>query len=129
MDLKDIRLLTDDVAGLAAFYRDTVGLEQRLLIDEYGEFATATGTLGIYSASAMRGILREDGTAPLSATRSGDQMVLVFLVDDVDATHAELTSRGVSFETAPHDQTTWGLRVAHFRDPDANLVELYHPLT
>jgi hypothetical protein len=29
----------------------------------------------------------------------------------------------------PHDQAAWHQRVAHFRDPDGRLVELWSPLS
>jgi lactoylglutathione lyase len=46
----------------------------------------------------------------------------------VDATYADLKARGVHFVTEPADQEAWVLRVAHFRDPDGNLIEINAPL-
>jgi len=32
------------------------------------------------------------------------------------------------FETEPTDRSVWGIRTAHFRDPDGNLIEINHAL-
>lgn len=40
----------------------------------------------------------------------------------------EMKKKGVEFVTEPHDQDAWYLRVAHLRDPDGNLVELFNNL-
>jgi len=57
--------------------------------------------------------------------RGADDMLIVLEVDDVDAKVRELEARGVRFASQPTDQPTWRLRVAHFRDPDGNLAEIY----
>jgi catechol 2,3-dioxygenase-like lactoylglutathione lyase family enzyme len=30
--------------------------------------------------------------------------------------------------TQPQDRPDWGIRTAHFRDPDGNLIEIYNNL-
>jgi uncharacterized glyoxalase superfamily protein PhnB len=42
-----------------------------------------------------------------------------FLVEDVDALHAEFIARGVVISLAPTDQT-WGNREMYLDDPDGN---------
>ena len=44
-----------------------------------------------------------------------------FLVDDVDALHAEFVGRGVKISVEPVDQT-WGTREMYVRDPDNNCI-------
>jgi uncharacterized glyoxalase superfamily protein PhnB len=44
-----------------------------------------------------------------------------FVVDDVDALHAELVGRGVAIALAPTDQT-WGNREMYVRDADGNTL-------
>lgn len=51
---------------------------------------------------------------------------LAFQVDDVDATYAELKAKGVNFHAEPRGE---GLRTAFFRDPDGNILELFHSPT
>jgi catechol 2,3-dioxygenase-like lactoylglutathione lyase family enzyme len=48
---------------------------------------------------------------------------LAFEVDDVDATHADLVSKGVTFTVEPKD--VGDIRLAFFVDPDGNQLELF----
>ncbi|MBK8019931.1 MAG: VOC family protein [Chloroflexi bacterium] len=57
-----------------------------------------------------------------------DSSLLVFEVDDVDQAVQSLQGKGVSFIAMPTDRPDWGMRTAHFRDPDGNLLEIFHPL-
>lgn len=47
--------------------------------------------------------------------------VVGFLVDDVDALHAELVAKHVAIELEPTDQT-WGNREMYVRDADGNSI-------
>ncbi|HET7481546.1 MAG TPA: VOC family protein [Actinomycetota bacterium] len=123
MRLTDVRLLVDDVAAVARFYRDVLGLEQRLDADVYVEFTGERATLGIYRRDLMASVVG-GSLDPIPAT-APDRALLAIEVDDVDASYREVTGRGGSFVTEPQDQKTWGLRVAHLRDPAGNLIELY----
>jgi catechol 2,3-dioxygenase-like lactoylglutathione lyase family enzyme len=55
---------------------------------------------------------------------------LALAVDDVDAAYAELSSAGVAFHAAPGDfpPERPQCRIAFFRDPDGNELELVQPL-
>lgn len=123
LDLVDARLLVRDIGRTLAFYRDSVGLSPKLVVEgTYVEFETGTATLTAYRADLMRQVVGG------GAAHTGDALVLVFRVPDVDAAYIELKGRDVEFVTGPHDQEDWGIRVAHFRDPDGHLVEIYHPI-
>ncbi len=64
-----------------------------------------------------------DPADKVEATKCG-LMHLAFEVKDVDATFAELRAKGVEFYIEP--RTPFGdLRVAFFRDPDGNALELF----
>jgi predicted enzyme related to lactoylglutathione lyase len=54
--------------------------------------------------------------------------LIVLQVDNVDAVCKKLSDRGVAFINEPMDMAGWGGRVAHFRDPEDNLIELYAEL-
>jgi catechol 2,3-dioxygenase-like lactoylglutathione lyase family enzyme len=56
---------------------------------------------------------------------AGSTQGLVLATDDVDRDVAELTSRGVAFETEVRQQP-WG-RAATFPDPDGNRITLLAP--
>jgi catechol 2,3-dioxygenase-like lactoylglutathione lyase family enzyme len=57
-----------------------------------------------------------------------DRVALVFKVDSVDATYDSLRLKGIEFVNTPTDRPDWGIRTAHFRDPDGNLLEIYTDL-
>ena len=123
MRLTHIRLLADDTNECVAFYRDKLGLAVTLEAGEvYTELAAGDAILGIYDRKLMgEAIGRPPGA-------SGDAAVLTFAVDDVDETQQRFAAEGVKFVTDPHDRAKWYLRVAHFRDPAGNLIEINHNL-
>jgi catechol 2,3-dioxygenase-like lactoylglutathione lyase family enzyme len=66
--------------------------------------------------------LSRDGISLHLSSFSGDGVsggVAGFLVDDVDALHAELLAKNVPIALAPTDQT-WGNREMYVRDADGN---------
>ena len=109
-----VALTVGDVERSVAFYRDAVGLPFL--------FAPAP-TLAFLQAGDMRLMLSgaEGGLVPGSGT------VLYLRVADIDAEHAAMSSRGVSFVDAPHlvarmpDHELW---MSFFRDPDAYTLAL-----
>lgn len=110
-------------------------------------------SVAFYERLGFREIFRDDARAPRYAAvardgvelhlqwheRAGrpgteDRPVFRFLVDDVDALHAELEravalagdERGASPWALPGD-TPWGTREFHLRDPDGNGLQFYRP--
>ena len=55
---------------------------------------------------------------------------LAWEVEDVDETHAELSARGIPFHVPPEDFPVEApaMRIAFFKDPDGNVLELIQPL-
>ncbi|CAN5762712.1 VOC family protein [soil metagenome] len=127
MRLTSVRLLVRDYAATFRFWRDTVGLP--VIVGEdagpYAEFDTGPASLAVFSSTAMS---NETGVTSGRGGRGADDMLVVLEVDDVDAKVRELEARGVKFASQPTDQPAWRIRVAHFRDPDGNLAEIYTPL-
>ena len=66
-----------------------------------------------------------DGVEMHLSSHSGDGVPgagTLFVVDDVDALHAEFAARGAPVDpNHPVDQT-WGTRETFFRDPDGNSI-------
>jgi uncharacterized glyoxalase superfamily protein PhnB len=65
------------------------------------------------------------GAAESGANRS---VIIEFLVDDVDASYAELRDLVEHVVTEPTTMP-WGNRALLFRDPDGNLVNVFTPVT
>jgi lactoylglutathione lyase len=125
MQLTDVRLLVHDFRGTLEFYRDVLGLEVGTQVpdDVYVELHAGAVRVSLYRHELMERVV------PSLASDGGDRFLLNISVEDVDACCEQLRSRGVIFETEPHDQEAWGIRVAHFRDPESNLIEIYTPIT
>jgi lactoylglutathione lyase len=127
MRLTNVRLLVRDYAASFEFWRDNVGLPVRFGDDEgpYAEFDVGETTLAIYTAAEMS---NATGVTSGRGGRGADDLMIVLEVDDVDAKVRELEEKGVRFASQPTDQPDWGIRVAHFRDPDGNLAEIFTSL-
>jgi lactoylglutathione lyase len=126
MRLTDVRLLVEDVGQSVRFFQEKMGLKKVLEVEEgvYAEFEAGDARLTMYRRDLMQSVLGGDDGA---VGRPGS-VVLVFRVQDVDAEFGRLTADGVPALTQPHDQAAWGLRVAHLRDPDGHVIELYRSL-
>lgn len=111
MDLNQVTLPCHDYAASVAFYRS---LGFTLIVDSpphYARFETGYGTtFSIHLVEPAE--LRAD-------------VVIYFEVDDVDATVATLTDKGIEFESMPEDQP-WLWREAYLRDPAGNSLCIYH---
>lgn len=123
MRLTHVRLLVNDFHTMRSFYRDTLGL--RVGFDDGENFAEVNA--GGVDVSLF---VRHGMADALDDLRSGDsdRAVLIFEVDDVDATYRRLSSDAVRFVAPPKDMAEWGIRIALFRDPEGNLVEINQPL-
>jgi len=123
-----IRLLVNDYEACFDFYSDV--LELPVLWGDrssrYAEFDVNSGTrLAINQREVMAEALETDTADPELPHQ--DRLAVVFEVDDVDTTAAELVANGARQAMEPRDWTAWGIRAAHFRDPDGYLLEINSP--
>jgi lactoylglutathione lyase len=121
-----LRILTPNFARMWNFYRDDLGLTPGMG-DETGPYAEflegKNSYLALFDAELMSAALAEK-FAPAGPSSPGSY-ALVLQTDDVDSAYQRLIEAGVRFVRPPTDQPLWRIRVAHLRDPDGNLVELY----
>jgi predicted enzyme related to lactoylglutathione lyase len=108
-----ITLPTEDFERAIEFYGTALGLPESI---RYGtmpgvEFETGSLTLAILESKAF-GIEFAPHTHPVA-----------FHVDDVEAARAELESRGIEFAADTMDSGV--CHMAHFRDPDGNVLMLH----
>lgn len=124
MEFVSIRIITDDVARLVAFYEQVTGTTATWGNENFAELATTSGTLAVAGTATVP--LFGAGAAESGANRS---VIIEYLVDDVDAAYEKL--RGLVDEAVVTEPTTmpWGNRSFLFRDPDGNLVNLFTPVT
>lgn len=118
MPFASIRIITEDVDRLAAFYERVTGRTAARPAPVFAQFAGPGATLAIASPAtvAMLG-----GAVGPAANRS---VIVEFEVDDVDAEFARLEPE-LSDVILPPSTMPWGNRSALFRDPDGNLVNLF----
>jgi catechol 2,3-dioxygenase-like lactoylglutathione lyase family enzyme len=121
--LTHIRLLVDDFPATSAFYREVLGLETA-----WAEEGVPYVELRADEGSSVAVNARDVMSQAIDLRPGGDAAALIFAVESVDAEAERLHMRGIAFESEPHDEPGWGVRVAHFRDPAGNLVEINEPL-
>jgi len=118
------RLLVTDYDAEYRFFRDVLGFQPTYGAE--GENYADFDCNGLCVALFKRSLMTDDvkTSAKPSESDSQDRVALIFGVADVDAMAADLKKKDVGFVTEPHDRSEWGIRVAHFRDPDGNLIEI-----
>ncbi|ATH94569.1 VOC family protein [Bacillus glycinifermentans] len=123
MKLLQIRLLVDDFKKTAAFYKDILGLSVSFYEEEteYALFNNGETKIELLSRKAMAEVACGEG-------ESQAKFLLQFEVEDVDKAYNRFKDNGIEFVTEPHDRKEWRARIAHFRDPEKNLIEIYHML-
>ena len=107
-------IFVTDYPRAVEFYRGTLGLEQS---QEYGripggEFETGNLTLQILDSAAVGRDFAPNGSP------------IALRVDDVEAARAELEAQGVEFLGETIDSGV--CHMAHFNDPDGNVLILHH---
>ncbi|MFE5307821.1 VOC family protein [Isoptericola sp. NPDC056578] len=120
--LVSVRLITDDVERLTAFYERLTGVVADRPSPEFAELRTPHGTLAIGSTATVR--LFGPGSAAPASNRTA---IVEFRVEDVDAVHAGLDDT-VEVVTPPTTMP-WGNRSLLVRDPDGTLVNCFAPVT
>lgn len=96
-----------------AFYRDALELPLETADENFAQFATAGTKLYLHRLGDK------------SALRS-HAVEIHFEVQDVDAVYRKLVEKGVQFEHPPANMP-WGARMAAFRDPEGNAIEIVGP--
>jgi catechol 2,3-dioxygenase-like lactoylglutathione lyase family enzyme len=112
MNLNQVTLPSTDLERSVAFYR---ALGFNLIVSDLPRYARFECPVG---GSTFSLDLASSGP-------KGPAAVVYFECADVDRAFTELTARGVTFEAPPADQA-WLWREAYLRDPDGNLLCLYH---
>ncbi|MBY0422423.1 MAG: VOC family protein [Parvularculaceae bacterium] len=90
-----------DMASATRFFQDDLGLTLRFQSPDWTEFDTGSTTLALHAATAEG----RPGACQLGLK-----------VDDLDAFHARMTSKGFVFTRAP--TLEHGRKIARFRDRD-----------
>ncbi|WP_052131431.1 VOC family protein [Planococcus sp. CAU13] len=126
MELTNIRLLVDNYKACFVFYRDVLGFAVSWGDEDsnYADFEFAGVNLSLFVRKQMADAI---GAEYHLLRKRSDKTALIFKVDNVEEKYRELQKK-VDFITEPTVQEGWGIKVAHFRDPAGNLLEIYENL-
>jgi len=111
-----LRVFVSDWPRALKFYSEAVGLPILFANQEAGWAQLDTGECQL---ALERAASPEEGEEDLVGRFVGASLA----VEDVHATYERLRSRGVEFVGPPEPQP-WGGVLAHFRDPDGNVLTL-----
>lgn len=115
-----VALLTANFDQLRAFYVETLGFS---VVGAYADRRIMF--IGVGSIAIE--LIENEQAAPRGIGGWGH---IAFEVADVDATYAELAGQGVPFHRLPEyfPEGAPRARIAFFRDPDGNELQLVQPL-
>jgi predicted enzyme related to lactoylglutathione lyase len=123
MDFVSIRIITDDLKRLVAFYEQIAGVAATWYTADFAELVTPSCTLAMAHRRTIE--LFSAGAARAADNHS---VILEFRVGDVDADHRRLAP--IVGEVVQEPTTMpWGNRSLLFRDPDGNLINLFTPVS
>jgi lactoylglutathione lyase len=110
-----------DLARCTTFYRDTLLLQVNNGDPDSVAFLLEDRYLLLLEVSAAADLISAEANALLIQGRP--RVLLAAGVQDVDAAYEALSAKGVTFLRPPTNQP-WGLRTAHFADPEGTLWEI-----
>jgi catechol 2,3-dioxygenase-like lactoylglutathione lyase family enzyme len=115
-------MVTEDVEAIAGFYTALLGVPVALN-GYYVEVPTGSVSVGF---SKCRFTEEHAGSGACSANLGAGpgEMILDFVVDDVDAEYERIVALGVEWVLPPTTQP-WGKRSMLFRDPEGHLVNVF----
>ncbi|MBM7564304.1 VOC family protein [Paenibacillus sacheonensis] len=123
MNFASVRIITDDVDRLVAFYEKVLGVSAERPAPVFAELVVPSCTLAIGHSETVH--LFGAGSAVAANNRT---VIIEFRVQDVDAEFERLKPFVGEWVKEPATMP-WGNRAALFRDPDGNLVNLFAPVT
>ncbi|MCC5642631.1 VOC family protein [Nostoc sp. CHAB 5824] len=128
LQLTHLRLLVSNYKDSFLFYRDLLKFDVDWGDEDsgYAEFNTGYLKLGLFKKELMAEVVPRIEQPSYVVNR--DKIVLIFAVDNVDEVYEQVKVQNAIVVTQPQDRPDWGIRTAHFRDPDGNLIEIYNNL-
>jgi catechol 2,3-dioxygenase-like lactoylglutathione lyase family enzyme len=115
-----ITLFVEDLDTTKRFYREVFGLPVHYEDDASAVFDFGNAIINLLNATEAVELIEP---AAVARQEAGHRIVLTIPVDDVDATCADLATRGVDLLNGPIDRP-WGIRTASFRDPAGHIWEI-----
>jgi catechol 2,3-dioxygenase-like lactoylglutathione lyase family enzyme len=115
-----ITLFVEELDETKRFYQEVFRLPVHYEDDASAVFKFGDTLINLLKSTAAVELIEP---ASVASADAGARLQLTIDVDDVDATCAELTRRGVKLLNGPMDRP-WGIRTASFRDPGGHIWEI-----
>lgn len=123
MNLQSIRIITTDIKRLVGFYEAITNLPAKWHTDDFAEVAIGSCILAIGSTKTLAFF-----GGQIAEPANNKSVIIEFRVDDVDAHYNNIKNILADIIQEPTTMP-WGNRSLLFRDPDANLVNFFTPLS
>jgi catechol 2,3-dioxygenase-like lactoylglutathione lyase family enzyme len=115
-----ITLFVEDLQTTRDFYWRVFGLSIHYEDEASAVFNFGNTLINLLVATEAEGLV---APAAVAGPEAGSRLQFTITVDDVDATCAQLTARGVELLNGPMDRP-WGIRTASFKDPAGHIWEI-----
>lgn len=125
MNLISVRIITENVSTLLAFYEHLTGVKGIRFTEDFAELQTANGTLAIGSTRTLQ-IFGGPEVAKAAQNRTA---IIEFITTDVDKIYQEQAAFLAPYLVQEPKTMPWGNRSLLFRDPDGNLVNFFTPVS
>jgi len=119
MKFASVRLVTQDLDSMVAFYQDLSGITANRPAEGFAEIHFNGAVLALSSERLIA--MFNMGAAKAAANQSA---ILEFEVSDVDAVFERAAGNGTDV-VMPATTMPWGNRSLLLRDPDGNLVNIF----
>ncbi len=115
-------IITPQFARMKDFYQRLLRLEPKEFTEDYVEFQVPGAIVSLYEEASFAQI------APEAVPKPGTGgMMLELQVANVDREFERLHSLGLKIDIVlPPTTFPWGNRSLYLRDPDGNLINIYH---
>lgn len=127
LQINMIGIITSRIEVMKAFYRDVLGMEIGIEMDEFVEFKHEGVRFALSTNAVME---KATGDPGYSAPKSGHSLELAFKVESeaaVDSTYSALIEKGATPVKEP-ETMPWNQRTAFFADPDGHIHEIFTDL-
>ncbi|SFB77378.1 Catechol 2,3-dioxygenase [Flexibacter flexilis DSM 6793] len=125
MNLVSIRIITENVMQLVAFYQKVTNLKAVQFTEDFAEIRTPSATLAIGSIQTLA-FFTDTTIAEAAQNRSA---IIELICPDVDVEYDRLQQDIASQVIQIPTIMPWGNKSLLFRDPDGNLVNLFSPVS
>ena len=125
MNFASVRMITEDVDSLVAFYEHVLRVSAERSAPVFAEFVLPSCTLAIghTQTTALFGV-----DAANASRAMNHPVILEFHVADIEAEYERLRTFIRDWVQQPTTMP-WGNRSMLFRDPEGNLVNFFEPIS